>query len=172
MKSIALIGFMGSGKSTVGPILAERVELAWLDLDTAAEKLAGSTVSEVFEREGEAGWRRWESLALSQAAAGDPLVLACGGGIVLAETNRDLLRQSFLTIYLETSESVLIGRLRRGRGRPLLEADEPEKAVARLLEERRSLYEGTAHLIISTDGKSAPAVAGEAAAAIERLEGQ
>ena len=171
MKSIALIGFMGSGKSTVGPLVADRIGLPWLDLDSAVEKSAGMTVSEVFSTEGEAGWRRRESLALKQAVEGGPVVLACGGGIILSADNRDVLRHDFLTIYLEASETVLISRLRRGKGRPLLEAADREAAIGRLLEERRSLYESVAHIIIDTDTKQAKEVADEAAALAERLEG-
>ena len=172
MKSIALVGFMGSGKSTVGPLLAERQGRPFLDLDSIAERLAGKTVSEVFSGEGESGWRLWESRALAEAVGtGVPSVLACGGGVVLDSKNRDILRQSFLTIYLETSEAVLIERLRGNSGRPLLAVGEPEAAIAELLKGRRALYEAAAHLIITTDLKNPTEVADEVEAAVAKLTG-
>lgn len=164
MKGIALIGFMGSGKSTVGPILAEELELAFVDLDDVAAGLASATVGEIFAADGEAGWRRWESLALRKVVERNPVVLACGGGVVLKPENRDTLRREFLTIYLKTSEAVLVGRLKNASGRPLLEVADQEQAVARLLEERRDIYEASAHAILSTDGKKPRTVAAEAAA--------
>jgi len=171
MKSIALIGFMGSGKSTVGPLLADRLDQAFLDLDSLTERLAGKSVSEVFSGEGESGWRQWESRALKQAAEGKDLVLSCGGGIILDSANRNILRQCFFTLYLDTSEAVLVERLRWKRGRPLLDVNHPEAAIAQLLEERRTLYEAAAHLIVKTDLKKPQEVADEAGAAIVKLMG-
>lgn len=173
MKSIALIGFMGSGKSTVGPLLAQRQDRPFFDLDTIAERLAGKTVSEVFSGESESGWRLWESRALAAVVDEEsPCVLACGGGVILDANNRDILRQSFLTIYLETSEAVLIERLRRGNRRPLLMVADPEAAIVALLKARRSLYEAAAHLIVKTDHKEAVEVADEAQAAVAKLTGE
>ncbi|MDP1809055.1 MAG: shikimate kinase [Actinomycetota bacterium] len=172
MKSIALIGFMGSGKSTVGPLLARRQGRPFFDLDSIAERLSGKTVSEVFSGEGESGWRLWESRALAEVVEEElPFVLACGGGVVLDAKNRDILRQRFLTIYLDVSEAVLIERLRRNKGRPLLAVAEPEAAIAALLKARRALYEAAAHLIIETDLKNPTEVADEAQTAVAKLTG-
>lgn len=172
-KSIALIGFMGSGKSTVGPLLAQKQDRPFFDLDTIAERLAGKAVSEVFFSDGESGWRLWESRALAAVVEEKPsCVLACGGGVILDAENRDILRHSFLTIYLQTSKAVLIERLSRDKGRPLLEVAEPETAIAVLLKERRALYEAAAHLIIKTDLKNPTEVADEAGAAAAKLTGK
>ena len=173
MKSIALIGFMGSGKSTVGPLLAQRQDRPFFDLDAMAEQLAGKTVGEIFSAEGESGWRLWESRAFAAVVEQEsPCVLACGGGVILGSENREILRQSFLTIYLETSEAALIERLRRNKGRPLLEVAEPETAIAALLKARRALYEAAAHLIVRTDLKNPKEVAIEVAAAAAKLTGE
>lgn len=172
MKSIALIGFMGSGKSTVGPLLAAKQDRPFFDLDSIAEQLAGQSVSEVFSGAGEAGWRLWESRALAVVVEkAPPFVLACGGGVILDSRNRDILRQRFLTIYLEASEEALLKRLRRNKGRPLLAVDELEAAVATLLKERRALYKSAAHLIIKTDRKKPIEVAEEAQRAVAGLAG-
>ena len=164
---------MGSGKSTVGPLLAQRQDRPFFDLDTMAEQLAGKTVAEIFSGEGESGWRLWESRAFAAVVEQEsPCVLACGGGVILGRENREILRQSFLTIYLETSEAALIERLRRNNGRPLLDVAEPEAAIAALLKERRPRYEAAAHLIIKTDLKSPAEVADEAAEAAAKLTGE
>lgn len=168
MKSIALIGFMGCGKSTVGPLLAERLDLPFFDLDSLAENLADMTVSQVFSLEGESGWRQWERRALTGIAESDALVLACGGGVILDAANRDVLKEHFLTIYLDTPVEELVARLRRTKDRPLLDVADPKKTIAGLLKERRPLYKTVADLVVDTGRKTPQEVVIETAAAISK----
>lgn len=170
MKNIALIGFMGSGKSTIGPLLSDLLGRRFVDLDSEAEELAGARVAEIFERHGEAQWRRLESTALASAALLDRIVLACGGGTILSPENRESLRKDFLTIYLQAGAETLFERARDTRERPLLNVPDPQAAVVKLFGERRELYESVAHIIISTDNRTAADVAAEAAAAVMVLE--
>jgi len=169
MKNIALIGFMGSGKSTIGPLLADLLGWSFVDLDSKTEELAGEHVAEIFER-GEAHWRRFEGQALASAARLDRVVLACGGGIILGPENRELLRKAFLTIYLQAGSETLFERVRDTRARPLLNVPDPKAAVVKLYGERRELYEAVAHTIVSTENRPPADIAAEAAAAVKVLE--
>lgn len=155
MKSIAMIGFMGSGKSTVGSLLARTAQLSFVDLDDIAMELAEADVADVFANQGEDAWRDWERQALEgMADIGEPIILACGGGVIIKPENRRKLEVEFLTIYLKTSQEVLVERLRDQQDRPLLDVPDPEAAIAKLFEERRELYEATAHVAVTTDKKT------------------
>ncbi len=170
MKSIALIGFMGSGKSTVGSLLAKIAGLDFFDLDEVTTELAGADVADIFSNQGEEAWRTWESRALKQVVEiRERVVLACGGGIILKPENREILRSQFLTIYLKTSVEVLIERLRHRKNRPLLDVADPKAAVARLYDERWEIYEAVPHAIIRTDEKNPKAIAKEALAIIKEV---
>ena len=167
MKSIALIGFMGSGKSTIGSRLAKLTGLDFLDLDEVTMELAGADVADIFSNQGEEAWRAWECQALKQiAAVKESVVLACGGGVILRDENREILRSQFLTIYLKTSVEALLERLRHRKNRPLLDVADPKAAIARLFEERREIYEAVPHVVIVTDGKRPQDVAQEALEAV------
>ncbi|MCK4267836.1 MAG: shikimate kinase [Actinomycetia bacterium] len=155
MKSIAMIGFMGSGKSTIGSLLARTARLSFIDLDDIAMELAEADVADVFANQGEDVWRDWEHQALEgMADIGEQIILACGGGIIIKPENRRILEVEFLTIYLKTSQEVLVERLRNPQDRPLLDVPDPEAAIAKLFEERRELYEETAHTVVITDKKT------------------
>jgi shikimate kinase len=167
MKSIALIGFMGSGKSTVGPLLAQKIGLEFIDLDTAAAEAAGMSISDIFAGEGESGWRRRESAALLGVAKLAPLVVACGGGIILTPENITLLKRYFLTVYLKASEEALIKRLSRSVGRPLLDLPDPAAEIKRLFRARADAYESAADLTISADAGQPDEVADRAALMVQ-----
>lgn len=171
MKGIALIGFMGSGKSTVGPLLAKSLGMPFVDLDDQVTRAAGVDVAEIFATRGEKGWRRLEGRALAEIVGRNPIVLACGGGIVLAAKNRDILKSNFVTIYLKTRTETLIDRLGQHTDRPLLNVPDKNSALRRLHSERLPIYEETADFTLITDGKQPEQLAVEAAAlASQRLE--
>ncbi|PDO11763.1 MAG: shikimate kinase [Candidatus Reconcilbacillus cellulovorans] len=137
---IVLVGFMGTGKSTVGALLASRLGRPFVDTDRLVEETAGMSVSDIFERYGEAEFRRRESEALVRALAGEPAVVATGGGAVLSEANRRAMTGAGFVVALVADPEVLTARLGRGAGRPLLSGDVRER-VFRLLEERRHAYD-------------------------------
>ncbi len=153
MKSVALIGFMGSGKTTVGPLLSEILGVAFVDLDEVAVEQAGISVDEVFATEGEEGWRRRERDALVELAADRPLVLGCGGGVVLSEENRRTLRERYTIVYLSATTDTLMERLAGVTGRPLLDVPEPKKQIDRLSAQRLPVYEAVADITVATDGR-------------------
>jgi len=150
-RSIALVGFMGSGKSTIGRALAGRLGYDFLDIDDWIEQQEGKPVRDIFAGEGEAHFRRKEKDALARWAPCGRLVMACGGGSVLDEDNRRLLRDRSLTIWLYTSLETALGRMDT-RLRPLLEHAEPMTRARELFSQRREFYFQSADLVVGNEG--------------------
>ena len=150
LRRLVLTGFMGAGKSTIGRILAERLGWTFLDLDTHLEQRTGATIPELFERHGEARFRRLESTALASALGRCNTVLALGGGTPEGLTNRLLLEQTpaTLTIFLDAPFPVLFDRcMMQDIARPVL--DDPDAAQLRFAA-RHPLYRRLAHHTIET----------------------
>jgi len=149
--NIALIGFMGTGKTAVGRLLAEATGKAFLELDAAIAEKAGLTIPEIFDREGEAGFRHRETTAVAEAANRNNTVIACGGGVVLTTININRLRETGRIVLLTAARDVILERTRcDGATRPLLATPDPAAAIARLLEERRPLYRRAADVTVAT----------------------
>ncbi len=157
---VYLVGMPGSGKSTVGPVLAERLGVPFVELDAEIERAAGERVSDIFARQGEGRFRELEAAALTEAATRDPSVVSCGGGVVLEPANRVTLRATGAVVFLSVPLDVLRGRVAPAEDRPLIRH---EGDLERLFAEREPLYrEFAAHVV---DASGPP---GEIAAAIER----
>ncbi|MDA8390766.1 MAG: shikimate kinase [Gammaproteobacteria bacterium] len=156
---IFLVGPMGAGKSTIGRVLAARLGREFCDCDTEIEKRTGASIPLIFAVEGEPGFRRWESLVLADLVLRPKIVLATGGGAVLAAANRDLLKAHGCVVYLQAGTDTLWERVHRDRGRPLLQAEDPRARVEALAAARDPLYREVADLIVSTDHRAPPAVA-------------
>jgi shikimate kinase len=154
-RHLVLVGLMGSGKSTVGRLLAERLGRRLLDTDDEVERRAGRTVREIFVDDGEEVFRGLESDVLVEALASDePSVIAAAGGVVLAEDNRSALRSdSCRVVWLTASPDVLLARVGRGVHRPLLD-DDPAGALSTMADQREVLYREVADVIIRVDGRS------------------
>ncbi len=157
---VALTGFMGCGKSTVGRLLSEALGCPFIDLDEAIVKKAGRPIPAIFEADGERGFRRLEKQVLEQTVAKyaeNTAVLALGGGTVTVPGAVSLLQENTLCIYLKASLETIQGRLEgEKQGRPL--ADD---RLAERLSEREPLYEKAAHLTLETDGISPEALVDE-----------
>jgi shikimate kinase len=147
---IFLVGMMGAGKTTIGRSLARVLGREFVDLDHELESRCGVRVPVIFEIEGEAGFRKRESVALAQCAARRGIVLATGGGAVLAEENRAVLREQGIVIYLRASVDELYRRTCRDRNRPLLATANPRATLHELLTLREPLYRDVAHVTIET----------------------
>lgn len=143
-----LIGPMGAGKSTVGARLAERLGLTFYDLDALMEERTGASIATVFDREGEAGFRRRESELLDEITQRPDAVVATGGGCVMDRENRRKLRKRGFCIYLATPVDLQLKRLRRDRERPLLQVRNRRAKLDSLQRERDPLYRETAHLVV------------------------
>lgn len=149
----ALIGLMGSGKTTVGERLARRLRSPFYDTDSFIEQQTGYTIHELFERHGEEGFREIESKLLQTLLSQPPGIIATGGGIVLREENRHRLRQNAWLIYLKAHPNTLANRLRNATDRPLLEGENIEVKLNTLLAERAPYYE-TCDWVVETDKRS------------------
>jgi shikimate kinase len=137
--NIYLIGMMGSGKSTIGPLLAQQLGYGFLDTDTTIEKLVGQSVSEIFQTVGEPEFRQIETQVLAEVSAHIRLVVATGGGIAIASENWHHLHQG-LVIWLDPAINLLVDRLQGDTTRPILAtADLPSKLTT-LLAARRDRY--------------------------------
>ena len=152
MKSnIALIGFMGAGKSAVGRALAAAAGMDFVDLDSRIQQKAGRSISQIFSYDGEAAFRRIESQAVSEANGSENTVIACGGGVVLDQSNIEALKRNATIVYLQAEPSVLLRRvLNSPERRPLLQVVDPASAMGGLLKRRLPLYEAAADLTIDT----------------------
>jgi shikimate kinase len=152
-RHLVLVGLMGVGKSTVGRICAERLHRAFVDTDELVVEISGRSVAELFAQ-GESEFRRWERQAVEQTAASDePLVVSCGGGVVLDPRNRSALRATGMVVWLRAAPETLLARVGDGSGRPLLAGD-PGSALRRLASEREPAYRAAAHEIVDTDART------------------
>lgn len=163
---IVLVGFMGTGKSTVARLLAGRLGVGRIDLDEEIEREAGCTIAELFDTKGEAHFRDLESAVLKRLLASDrPLVLATGGGAVLREANREAMLRSGFVAALTASPERIIERVSGDASRPLLRGDVEER-VRRLMAERKTAYD-FAHIRIDTTDLSPEEVADRILAAVK-----
>ena len=163
-RPIALIGLMGAGKSAVARVLGERLGVSVADLDGMIEAVEGCSVAELFERAGEAWFRRRESELLAEAIRSGVKVVACGGGVVLDPERRRMLRERCRVVWLEASPATAAERLEAAGGdtpcvRPLLAGRPARERLETLLRERAPLYAEAAHARVVTDGKSPEQVA-------------
>lgn len=162
MSHVLLIGFMGAGKSTVGRQLAARLELPFVDLDTEIERAAGgATVSEIFATRGESMFRTLESAALRALEGAPRAVVACGGGVVLDDDNRRLLKSLGVVVYLKVDAAEALARIGDTGSRPILERGDTAAMASTLLSARETLYRSTADVVVDTAGLPADRVAAE-----------
>lgn len=149
-KNIILIGFMGSGKSSVGRIVAKRMGFQFLDTDALIVERAGMPIPDIFASAGEESFRDQETAAIESLAQFSRCVIATGGGAVLREKNRALLREVGFVVCLTASEETIFSRVARNTKRPLLQTENPRETVTKMLSERRAVYEETAEFVVDT----------------------
>ena len=160
-QNLFLIGPMGAGKSAVGRQLARLLHLDFVDSDEEVERRTGVDIPFIFEKEGEAGFRKREAQAIDDLSRRDGIVLATGGGAVIDPQNRNHLGARGFVVYLHTSVDQQLSRTRRGRERPLLANDDPRSVLESLMAQRDPLYREIADLTVETDGRKVNAVANE-----------
>jgi shikimate kinase len=152
--SIFLVGMMGAGKTSVGRVLAKRLQKSFYDSDQVIEDRTGVKIPVIFEIEGEAGFRVRESAVIDELTALRDVVLATGGGAVLSERNRERLKTTGTVVYLRASVRDLLNRTRHDKHRPLLQGVDPRARLTELYEKRDPLYREVAHLIVDTGNQS------------------
>ena len=148
-KCVYLIGARSCGKSTVGRILAKRLNWPLAETDALAEGILGQTIAKTVSEQGWEAFRLAESEALRQAASMEPAIISTGGGIVLREENRELMQKTGLIVYLKASAEELQKRLEKKLGaRPSLTGAHTAREIAQVLADREELYQELAHLIV------------------------
>jgi len=158
---IFLIGPMGSGKSAVGRRLASQLKLDFRDSDDEIEARTGVDIAYIFEKEGEAGFRKRESDILAELVNLDDVVLATGGGAAENPDSRKLLGDNGVVVYLYTGVEEQKRRTRKSSNRPLLNNEDPAEVLERLMQLRDPQYREIADIIVATDGRQVAAVTKE-----------
>ncbi len=162
MKNIVLTGFMGTGKTTVGRILAQRLGLEFVDTDEEIERVTGKTVPDLFGRYGSIRFRSEERLVIKKLSARIALVIATGGGAVLDPENVAALKKNGVVVLIRSSPEVICSRVRTARNRPLLAgAKDLRRRIEDLLAEREEAYRAAADLEVVSDLESKEEVAGK-----------
>jgi shikimate kinase len=157
--NIALIGLMGAGKTTLGKLLAKRLDRMFYDSDVEIVRVTGVEVATIFEIEGEVAFRDREESVIAELLSKERILLSTGGGAVLREKSRANLRERACVVYLHASANTVWGRIRHHRGRPLLATSDPLGKLERLYAERDALYREAAHVVVDVSNESPSAVA-------------
>jgi shikimate kinase len=151
MSNIVLVGFMGTGKTAVAKLLAEKTGMIYLSTDAMIEERENMPISGIFREKGEKYFRQKEKEVIAEAADGDNQVIDAGGGVVINDDNMEVLRRNGIIVCLWASEDVIYERIRHYTHRPLLNVKDPVLKIKELLAERRALYEKADHHIDTTD---------------------
>ncbi|MFT7300901.1 MAG: shikimate kinase [Porticoccus sp.] len=157
--NIFLVGPMGAGKTTIGRLLANSLNLEFVDLDAEIEQRCGADIPWIFDVEGEDGFRRREGQLLDEITRRKGILLATGGGVVLAGNNQELLKQRGYVVYLSASVDQLLERTAHDRNRPLLQVDNPRAVIEKLTSDRDPLYRDVADLVVITQRRKPQLVA-------------
>ncbi len=158
-RNIYLVGPTGTGKTAVGKHLSRLLCVPFIDSDAEIERTAGVDIPFIFDREGEEGFRRREREVLAELCQREPMILATGGGAILAPENRSALRESGVVIFLQTSVAQQLQRVGSGRGRPLLNGADKLRKLEEMRAVREPLYREAADITVSTDGRRVSRVA-------------
>jgi shikimate kinase len=159
--NVCLIGLMGSGKSTIGPLLAQHLGYNFVDLDAKISASLGRPIREIFEQLGEEKFREEEQSQLRRFCQQEKQVIACGGGVIVTADNLECLRRQ-ITVYLKASPETLAKRVGPDKERPLLKgAVSVTQRLATILSEREPLYQDCAKITLKTEGKDPDTLVGE-----------
>ncbi len=159
--NIILIGPMGSGKSTIGNLLAKKLHRDFIDSDHYIEHKTGVDIPRIFDVEGEDGFRQRETDALTELSELNDIVLATGGGSVIKQKNQNILTATGFIVFLDTSIHQQMSRLTKDKKRPLLQTDDPRAKLEELLLIRKPIYQSMADYIVKTDHKYAKSILNE-----------
>jgi shikimate kinase len=166
-RTVALVGLMGAGKSAIGKRLALKLDLPFVDADDEIERAAGCSISEFFERFGEAEFRAGERRVISRLLAGPPLVLSTGGGAYMDAETRALMRDHAITVWLRAELEVLYDRVKKRTHRPLLRQGDPKEILARLMNLRYPVY-AEADVVVDSTAQPAEVTTDQVLEALRR----
>jgi shikimate kinase len=166
-RTVTLVGLMGAGKSAIGKRLALRLGLPFVDADEEIERAAGCTISEFFERFGEAEFRAGERRVIQRLLEGEPHVLSTGGGAYMDPETRTLMSRNAITVWLRADLEVLYDRVRKRSHRPLLRQGDPKEILARLMNQRYPIY-AQADLVVESTAQPADITTDQVVEALRR----
>jgi len=161
MNNVILIGFMGSGKSSVGKVLADKLERKFIDMDDEIELGEEKSINDIFAEYGEDHFREIETNYLEKLLTKKNKVISTGGGVILREENISILKRIGTVIFLHTTFESLLKNLEGDKQRPLLQSDDVEQVIKNLLNKREPIYFNAASMIIQTSEKSVEDIADE-----------
>ena len=161
MRSIYLIGFMGTGKSTAAALLSERTRLPAVEMDEEIERRRGMPIREIFASEGEASFRESETALLREIARGPASVVSCGGGVVTVPENVRLMKESGTVVLLTAEPGEILARVCGSDERPLLNGRMNAEHIRGMMEQRDAFYREAADVTIRTDGRTADRIVSE-----------
>ena len=153
MKNIFLIGFMGCGKSTIARILSEKLGMPQVEMDEQIVQEQGMPITEIFEKYGEEYFRDIETALVHRLQAEDGVVVSCGGGAVLREENRRMMKESGAIVWLTAKPETILERVKHSVDRPVLNGHMNVEYITELMAKRHDCYETAADFCVSTDGK-------------------
>lgn len=154
MKNIFLIGFMGCGKSTIARILSEKLGVTQVEMDEQIVQEQGMPITEIFEKYGEERFRDIETDLVRRLQAKNGVVVSCGGGAVLREENRRMMKESGAIVWLTAQPETILERVKHSVDRPVLNGHMNVEYITELMAKRHDCYEAAADFCVSTDGKS------------------
>jgi shikimate kinase len=158
MKNIYLVGFMGTGKTAVGHILAEKLQKTFVEMDEVIERKEGKKIVDIFAQKGESYFRKLETTLLEELSQQDNLVISCGGGLICNPQNLRILKQSGIIFNLQSSPEKIYERTRKHTHRPLLNVENPLEKIKNLLAERTPFYQ-QAHYTVESEEQTPEQVA-------------
>ncbi|MCK9502604.1 MAG: shikimate kinase [Porticoccaceae bacterium] len=153
-QNLYLVGPMGVGKTTIGKLVAKKLKKTFVDLDDEIERRAGASIPWIFDVEGEDGFRRRESDLLTEYCHRQNMLVSTGGGIVLREANRQLLKSSGVVVYLDASAEQLYNRTLKDKKRPLLQVPDRLRVITELKRARDPLYREVADLVFNVGSRN------------------
>lgn len=172
--TITLIGYRGTGKSTVGPELASRLNRDWVDLDDEVVRRSGRSIADIFRDSGEQEFRRMESVTLDELLQRRNTVISAGGGAILDDSNRERMRVAGPVVWLTASVDTIVNRigddLSQAGTRPRLTDLDPRAEIESTLAHRQPLYDDIATIAVSTEGRSVAAVVDEIVASLPPVD--
>ncbi len=151
-RTIALVGLMGAGKTTIGRRLAKTLDIPFVDADAEIEAAAGCTINDIFESHGEAEFRRGEHRVIARLLTSPPIVLATGGGAFMNTETRSLIQQTAISIWLRANLDILMKRVSKRGARPLLRRNNPREIMEKLIKERYPIYAQADIIVDNVDG--------------------
>lgn len=167
MKNIILIGFMGTGKSTISDTLSKHLNLSQIDTDNLIEIKEELNITQIFEKKGEQYFRNCETELLKELNQSENFILSCGGGMVLKEENRRLMKQLGVVIWLSAKPQTILSRVENSTERPILNGNMNLAYINELIKKREQYYEKASDMMITTDGKTVDEICNEI---IDRLK--